>query len=87
MLSTPVALYPGLYFMAISNTTTTARYDAHAMSPAGPSVIMYGVRCASGGGIVTTPTIVDPSTAVVSVTDSLLMMGVLGFDADELVEA
>lgn len=82
-LSAAVTLGPGRYFMALSNSGTTGSYLILEV----PLQISssHGLRAAASGGIVTNPTIADPTTAHFAL--GLPVFSILGFASNELVAA
>ena len=79
-LSAAVTLGPGLYFMAISNSGTTGQYTYHGLGTASD---LIGLRGATSGGIVTSPTIVDFSTSIHQV-GRLVSMAVFDYTSSQL---
>ena len=84
-LSTATTLSAGLYFMALSNSGTTGTYRAMETAASVARLVMLGIRAADSGGIVTTPTIVDPTeTTPLSTAVGVPIFAVLAYGASEL---
>ena len=84
-LSSAITLGAGLYFMALSNSGTTGQYGRFRAPSGDQNLSAVGVRGATSGGIVTSPTIVDVSTSVISIDGYLPNISVLAFTASQLV--
>ena len=86
-------LAAGRYFTMLSNDGTTGLYRGLGAGPlAGDafSITSLGIRAVASGGIVTLPTIVDPSASYFRGTSAGLFnnfpdVSILGFAANELV--
>lgn len=84
-LVTPITLYEGLYFKALSNSGTTGQYRAAFTQGDEHDINMLGCRAIASGGIVDEPTIVDVTTAHVSSIRQVPHISILGFASNELV--
>ena len=72
-ITTSVLLREGRYYKALSNSGATGRYSGFASFRS----VYSGVRQASSGGIVASPTIVDPATGVydISIIPAMTLFG------------
>lgn len=81
-LTSVLVLNPGAYQMALSNSGTLGEYGNLVGLVAELGAIIGGVRAAAGGGIVTAPTLVDPTSAHFT-AGAWPAMAVLGFASNE----
>ena len=72
-ITTSVLLREGRYYKALSNSGATGRYSGFASFRS----VYSGVRQASSGGIVASPTIVDPASGVydISIIPAMTLFG------------
>lgn len=84
-LTSLLTLGPGLYFLALSPSSTSAQFTAVRTAAGGTlDANLLGFRVAASGGIVEAPVIEDLTTAVVPF-GNIPLFGALGFAAAELV--
>ena len=70
--------------MALSNSGTTGTYGTHDINASAFTSVEFGIRHATSGGIVTGPTIVDPTATAFPLAE-IPILSILGFTSSQLV--